>query len=149
MKYFVAGFLLSVASPVAAQSDLLYELDVERMLEVAIDAVLEQHPDIHPEDLKIHGGVHVTCNPSGHETLGSAKEFDADRCSGSINFHLDSTSTNYKLVNDEGQCVEGEMSSSVHVVINAVGSTWVSSDGGFGSTERVVECTEEFDELPE
>jgi hypothetical protein len=86
MKYIVTAFLLVVAAPVMAQDDFLYKLDIERMLEVAIDALVEQHPDIDPEDLLINGGVGVNCFPTGGKSKSSVEAFRAENCSGSISF---------------------------------------------------------------
>jgi len=140
----------ALASPEMPFDDKPYIVDAKKILEIAFAAVIEKYPDVSPHDLDLDVLVRLTCKSTQVGERISALDVKFAPCTAKVKFAVKSVTIEYKYIDEDGRCMIGEASDFVRVQVNADSSTHVSSRNRFtGGTELEVECTEEFNNLPE
>ena len=138
---------LTPPSSALFQDEALYFFDVEKIREIAIQAVHDKYPDIPPGGLVSLRSIHMGCHSTRVMPQFSGLGKEIPLCIATTSITVKSTFTEEKYITEDGECRIAESYESISVDVYPDGRARVGSRGSRNSGGHSVDCTKEFDSL--
>jgi hypothetical protein len=150
MRILASLLAFVFSSPVFTSELSLVHVDIERLEALAVAAVAEKFPEFPQGDLFVEHPIALVCHSSRAAERMPDLYAVGSRCTAWISVEAESTIVNFKYIDEDGHCIVAEGSEPIRVRVALDGSTQVSDNlKRLVTKEHAVECTEEFDNLPE
>jgi len=123
-------FLMSVVT-LSAYGEEAFSVDVDRIKQVAIDAALNNHPELLPGDLTDNRGglIQITCWSENQK-----------KCQAHVQFGILSTTTKEEIVREGDTCRQKTVLRSVHVTVLPDGGVLSVNSHGSGASTISIDC---------
>lgn len=139
----------SSLSPALAEEVPLFFADREKLVQVAIAAVHEEHPDIAPDDLTLEKSIHLRCNILDEQSrIAPPVPESLAPCMAQFYLIRESTRNEVRFRDPEYGCMEAHRTEVIGVKIEQDGVALVGTRGwsiGHGGAD---DCGDELEELP-
>jgi hypothetical protein len=147
VKRKLAALLACICFSTMSYADPLWQIEIEEIMRIAIQAVHDKYPELPLHDLAVETGIVVSCvghKVSNHDQTGPPRQFE---CQAQLSVSPQSTVTEKRYKDEKGNCRLVLSREPITVRVFENGTTRVGGRGAVKEADQLINCPEDLAEF--